>query len=101
MRPRRRGRWLLLGLALLAAFVAADYYLYPLLPDRGVSHNRGENGLWLRYWWYTGERSEADIRQLAADLPRHQVAYAWFHVRSALAHRRPGRPLARLRPPPD
>jgi Glycosyl hydrolases family 18 len=76
-RPRRWGRALLVLLLLLA-----DYALYPhLSPVGGPSGNRGENGLWLRYRWYFGQRSVAEVRTLARRLTEQQIRYAYFHVR--------------------
>ena len=76
----------MLLLAGLAACVIADYWAYPWLAgEGGRSLNAGENGLWLRYWWYFGQRSEGDLERLAAELPRDQIRYAYFHVRSVAA----------------
>jgi hypothetical protein len=77
--PWRR-RTAVLGLVFL--LLAADYVLYPRLsPLGGQSINRGENGLWLRYRWYFGERSDAEVRALAQRLTERQIRYAYFHVR--------------------
>lgn len=70
---------LLVGLLLLMV----DYWAYPYgRPPGGRSFNTGENGLWLRYTWYAGKRSDADVHLLAQHLNEHQVRYAYFHVRS-------------------
>lgn len=77
----RRHRWLRI-LLLLALILAADYALYPhLARPGGRSFNRGENGLWLRYHWYFGRRSEARITDLARRLQERQARFAYFHVR--------------------
>lgn len=79
----RRVRRLALGLAALVLLVVADYYGYFRWSGvGGRSSNTGENGLWLRYTWYFGEKSDAEARQLARDLTRRQIRYAYFHVRS-------------------
>lgn len=79
MFTRRR---LAVGLAVLAALLVADYHLYPRWAGiGGVSLNTGENGLWLRHSWYTGQRSDADVRELARALRDRQIRYAFFHVR--------------------
>jgi hypothetical protein len=78
--PRWR-RWAA-ALGLLCLLLAADYSLYPLLSRvGGKSLNRGENGLWLRYWWYFGQRSDAELRAMARRLVEQQIRYAYFHVR--------------------
>jgi hypothetical protein len=80
----RRRRWprCSFGLGVLCLLLFADYLLYPRLsPIGGGSVNRGENGLWLRYRWYFGERSDAEVRTLARQLTEQQIRYAYFHVR--------------------
>lgn len=88
----RRRRWARrISLLLLAATAAivADYHLYPLaVRPRGLSRNHGENGLWLRYTWYFGQKTDADMRRLAADLRQRQIRYAYFHVRLIDRHGR-------------
>jgi hypothetical protein len=70
------------GILLLLVLLLADYALYPLLSQPGgISGNRGENGLWMRYHWYFGRRSNADVRALAGRLQEQQIRYAYFHVR--------------------
>lgn len=67
---------------LVLLFVIADYALYPHLSRvGGRSGNRAENGLWLRYGWYFGRHSEAELRQLARHLQEQQIRFAYFHVR--------------------
>jgi hypothetical protein len=80
---RKRSRRLIARAAsLLLILLLADYALYPLLhTSGGISGNRGENGLWLRYHWYFGRRSDADGRALAPHLQVRQIRYAYFHVR--------------------
>lgn len=69
-------------LLLLLVALLADYALYPTLArPGGRSYNRGENGLWLRYHWYFGRRSDAAMRAMARRLTAHQIRYAYFHVR--------------------
>lgn len=75
-------RWIIGVVALLLAFLAIDYFAYPYgtrIGGRGF--NQGENGLWLRYWWYFGQRSDAEAQQLAKRLLDEQIRYAYFHVR--------------------
>jgi hypothetical protein len=79
---RRRWRWFGFGLAVLCLLLLSDYALYPRLsPIGGQSGNCGNNGLWLRYRWYFGERGDAEVRTLAQRLTERQIRYAYFHVR--------------------
>src|SRR5688500_352 len=81
-RQSRSRRWRRLALASLLLLLAADYALYPSLSrPGGRSANTGENGLWLRYRWYFGWRSEADVEEMARRLTGQQIRYAYFHVR--------------------
>src|SRR2546430_2321266 len=70
-------------LILLALLVVVDYFGYPYgAAPAGFAHNRGENGLWLRYTWYLGEHTDADVRAMCARLLRQEITFAYFHVRS-------------------
>jgi Glycosyl hydrolases family 18 len=85
-RPRRRGRRAVRAVVaiacVLAVAVLADYQAYPrCCAVGGRSFNSGDNGLWLRYTWYFGEHSDADVRRLARDLQQRQIRYAYVHVR--------------------
>ena len=65
------------------ALLTADYWIYPLLaPIGGRSGDKGENGLWLRYTWYFGEKTVPQVADLARTLHRRHIRYAFFHVRS-------------------
>jgi hypothetical protein len=85
---RRRRRRLWTSLALVAALLLADYLLYPLLPPGGRSFDRGENGLWLKYTWYFGRRSEDEARALGRRLKDDGIRDAYFHVRHVTAEGR-------------
>ncbi len=99
-RHRRLLRRLALGLAILLALFVVDYYAYPYgAAPGGRSLNRGENGLWLRYTWYFGQKSDAEWAALAERLKRGQIRDAYFHVRGitrdgALKYRYPERARA-------
>ena len=83
-RPVKR-RWKRrIGVTLIALGCALilDYFLYPLLPaNTGRALNRGENGLWLRYTWYFGGKTDSELSALAALLKQHEIRYAYPHVR--------------------
>src|SRR2546423_1771827 len=84
-RDRRRFwmRRLAIACATSAVVFTIDYFAYPYGNlASGRSGNRGENGLWLRYTWYFGEKSEAELAALPLQLVDRQIVYAWFHVRS-------------------
>jgi hypothetical protein len=81
-RSRRLRRWSGRTLAILLLLLVADCLLYPsLAPIGGRSFNQGENGLWLRYWWYFGRRGDSEVQALARRLNERQIGYAYFHVR--------------------
>ena len=81
-RLRKWHRRLLVVLGIIFSLLVADYWAYPYGTElSGRSHNKGENGLWLRYTWYFGERSEMEIAVLASSLRRRGIRYAYFHVR--------------------
>jgi hypothetical protein len=67
-------------IGLLLALV--DYHTYPSSSIKGKSRNHAQNGLWLRYTWYFGEKSLQDFDTLAHLLERRQIRFAYFHVRS-------------------
>ncbi len=77
-RPVRRRIAALLGIVL--GLLLLDYVAYPrLVHPVGPNFNRGENGLWLRYQWYFGEKT--NVPALAERLQTQQIRYAYFHVR--------------------
>ena len=85
MTSRRRTPGLILArvLTLLVFALTFDYWVYPYgAPMPAHSANVGENGLWLRYSWYFGEYSQAEVDALPARLKDDQIRYAYFHVRS-------------------
>jgi hypothetical protein len=70
------------AILVFCALLIVDYFAYPYgasLPT--PSGNQGENGLWLRYKWYFGEKTEAERATLPAHLRKQQIRYAYFHVR--------------------
>jgi spore germination protein YaaH len=82
--PAKR-KWLqriAFGIAALLFLLLVDYFAYPYGVLSGApTANRGENGLWLRYTWYFGEKSGAEVDTLAKQLQERQIKYAYFHVR--------------------
>lgn len=82
-KTRRGLRRLLWFAAILAVLFCVDYWAYPYgTKPVGGQFNRGENGLWLRYTWYFGEKSADEWRTLPAKLKERQIRSAWFHVRA-------------------
>jgi len=80
--PRRMRRAVVALLILLVLALAADYWLYPRWGAiGGQSGNAGDNGLWLRYRWYFGERTDEETAALAQQLEQREIRYAYFHVR--------------------
>lgn len=90
IRRRTLLRRLLVAIGIGAGGIAVDYFAYPYGRYGARSFNRGENGLWLRYTWYFGEKtdgkktplSDTDYAELAGRLRREQIRYGYFHVRS-------------------
>lgn len=74
-------RMLGLGLLLLLAFGAVDYFTFNNARVGGKSYHKDEDGIWLRYKWYFGERSPAEVRAMAKRLRNHGIKDAYFHVR--------------------
>ena len=63
------------------AFVV-DYFAYPYgISPQNPAGNTGENGLWIRYTYYFGEKNDAAIQRLARQLREQQIRDAYFHVR--------------------
>ena len=84
-RAKRRRR-IAAVVSLLFGLLLLDYLSYPFLArPGGPTRNKAENGLWLRYTWYFGQTSDADVRSLAQRLQAEQVRYAYFHVRGITA----------------
>ena len=83
-RPVNR-RWLRrtgIAVLILLGLLTVDYFAYPrLIGIGGRSFNSGENGLWIRYTWYFGMKSDLEIKQLAQYLTRRRIKYAYPHVR--------------------
>jgi hypothetical protein len=73
----------LLVLIVVAAAIAADYYLYPLLihPSSTDKFQKQRNGLWLGSKWYMGKVTDAEIKAIAEVLNKEQIKYAYFHCR--------------------
>ncbi|MBK7748618.1 MAG: hypothetical protein IPL73_24730 [Candidatus Obscuribacter sp.] len=42
----------------------------------------GNNGAWLRYYWYRGKHNEDDWQAMLKRLNTHKIRYAYFHVLS-------------------
>lgn len=81
----KRLRWALALIFVTIVLAFLDYHLYPrYIGIGGESLNHGENGLWLRYTWYFGEKKESDYPALAARLKANGIRYAYFHVRFVL-----------------
>lgn len=79
-RKPRYGRCLAAISGLLLSLLLLDYLAYPYLAQPiGRSYNHGENGLWLRYSWYFGEKT--DFSGLAQRLQAEQIRFTYFHVR--------------------
>jgi hypothetical protein len=78
----RRVRILLACAAAAGLLLGADYVLYPIAArPGGPSRNSGNNGLWLRYTWYFGKHSSAEMEELGRELQARQIRFAYFHVR--------------------
>jgi len=75
---------ILAGITMLAALL----FLFDVLttaPLKPCSFNTGNNGLWLRYYWYAGKHSDDDFKSMVERLRDNQIRYAYFHVLTAQA----------------
>jgi hypothetical protein len=78
----RRVRILLAFAAAAGLLLGADYVLYPIVATpTAPPRNSGRNGLWLRYTWYFGKHSKAEMEELGSELRERQIRFAYFHVR--------------------
>lgn len=65
----------------VAGLCLADYFTYDAAhPLKPTALNRGDNGLWLRYYFVWGKHSEAEQEAMAQRLREQQIKYAYFHV---------------------
>ena len=85
---KQKRRWLrrIIGLMLAAIIIfCVDYWAFPygaaVHPLTRVVSGK-ENGLWLRYSWYFGEKSADEMQNLPTLLHERQIRSAWFHVRA-------------------
>lgn len=70
-----------LVLPVLAVLFVFAWFLYPNVASTPAPIcNKGENGLWLRFHWYFGKKTERETRQVAALLRDKQIKFAYFHV---------------------
>ena len=80
--PKEWRRWAAITAAVLFALLFLDYWLYPFWGQQGPPPRRlYQNALWLRYTWYFGEHSDAEVEQLAEKMTQHNMRDAYFHVR--------------------
>lgn len=82
--PRARRAWRIVGLITLALGIGAtiDHLNYPWkAPITAPIGNTRENGLWLRYTHYFGEKRDDELITLANDLKKYDIRWAYFHVR--------------------
>jgi len=75
-----RARIATLTVAAVLLALAGDYALYPRLARVGGESAPGAAGIWMRYWWYTGERSQQDRERASAELKRRGFRYLYCHV---------------------
>lgn len=79
---KRTLRFVAIVLLLSLSVLLVDYFCYPYGASPVVpSGNTAENGLWIRYTYYFGEKTDSEIHQLAQLLRQQQMRYAYFHVR--------------------
>jgi Glycosyl hydrolases family 18. len=72
----------ILSVVLVLVGFAVDTVTYQQLnPPGAKSFNTGNNGIWLKYLWYFGKKSQPETDALVAKLEENQIKYAFFHVR--------------------
>lgn len=75
----------MLLVSILVFIIDCASYL-ELNPPAGASFNTGKNGIWLRYLWYFGKKTENEKDDLVRRLSQNQMRYAFFHVRGTDSH---------------
>ena len=79
---RKRLRRIGIGFLVLIGLLTVDYFAYPrFIGIGGRSFSSGGNGLWIRYTWYFGMKSETEISELIKGMTRRQIKYVYPHVR--------------------
>lgn len=85
-RPKRHVVIALGCIGLLATALLVDYYAFPYGASPPThSADKGTNGLWVRYTYYFGEKSDAQVQRLCQRLRESGIRDAFFHVRSIQA----------------
>jgi hypothetical protein len=87
MNGKKINRWIVLFICSVLVILVLDCATYvPLNSPGGADFNTGNNGIWLRYLWYFGKKTEQDKEGLIKRLANNQIKYAFFHVRGTDAH---------------
>ncbi len=80
---RKRRRVVLFVLLALTGLFIADYFAFPWGSDiHAPKADKGTNGLWVRYTYYFGQKTDAEIESLAKRTQECGIRWAYFHVRS-------------------
>ncbi len=71
-----------MGFLVLLGLLTLDYFAYPrFIGIGGRTFDSAQNGLWIRYTWYFGMKSDTEISELTMSLNRRQIKYVYPHVR--------------------
>lgn len=69
----------------LLAIIVDNLTFAARVPLTQICHNKGENGLWLRYYFYANKYPEVEWTSMPKRLAQNQIKYAYFHVLNATA----------------
>lgn len=73
-------------LGVLALASLTDYYVFPYgARSANPSGDKKTNGLWVRYTYYFGQKSDLEVQRLCERLSQSGIRDAFFHVRSIQA----------------
>ena len=75
-----RKRIALIAVAALIVALGTDYVLYPRVAATGGTQYSSASSVWMRYWWFTGDRSPDELEAELTKLWSHGIQHHYFCV---------------------